>query len=149
MTTIVGIDPGQTGAVAAITHDGQLLWVEDMPDGLSGVAVGAWLAELLRHEATLAVVEQVGAMPGNGSVSMFKFGTSYGSILGALGALAVPTILVRPAVWKRRLGLTSDKNASRQRATERWPEMADLFRRVKDDGRAEAALIALYGKEAA
>jgi hypothetical protein len=30
---------------------------------------------------------------------------------------------------------------------QRFPEIADQFKRVKDDGRAEAALIALYGRE--
>ena len=37
------------------------------------------------------------------------------------------------------------KAASRGMATELFPHIADQFRRVKDDGRAEAALIARYG----
>ena len=29
---LLGIDPGKTGAIAAVTPTGALLWVEDMPD---------------------------------------------------------------------------------------------------------------------
>jgi crossover junction endodeoxyribonuclease RuvC len=41
--------------------------------------------------------------------------------------------------------LSADKNASRQRAIETWPEHVRTFARVRDDGRAEAALLALFG----
>jgi crossover junction endodeoxyribonuclease RuvC len=54
---------------------------------------------------------------------------------------------VTPAKWKKHFGLNRDKGVSRSKATERFPEYANLFSRVKDDGRAEAALIALYGAE--
>jgi crossover junction endodeoxyribonuclease RuvC len=37
------------------------------------------------------------------------------------------------------------KDAARGAAIARWPAKAALFARVKDDGRAEAALIALAG----
>lgn len=37
------------------------------------------------------------------------------------------------------------KDASRSEAIRRWPAQASLFARVKDDGRAEAALIAVGG----
>jgi hypothetical protein len=51
---------------------------------------------------------------------------------------------VSPAKWKKALGLSADKGASRRRAIELWPERAQWFARVKDDGRAEAALIAYW-----
>jgi crossover junction endodeoxyribonuclease RuvC len=43
--------------------------------------------------------------------------------------------------------LSSDKDTSRQLAMQRFPDYAEKFVRKKDDGRAEAALIALYGAE--
>jgi len=61
----------------------------------------------------------------------------------ALGA-GIPVRWVSASKWKRALGLSADKGASRRRATELWPAQSAMFARVKDDGRAEAALIAYY-----
>lgn len=143
---IVGIDPGKTGAIAALDNKGALLWVEDMTD-LTGLGIGSWLAERLDGELVrVCWVEQVHAMPKQGVTSVFTFGAGYGALLGALGALGIRTKLVTPNVWKRAARLSSDKTASRQRAAELWPADAHLFRRVKDDGRAEACLIAEHGR---
>jgi crossover junction endodeoxyribonuclease RuvC len=142
----IGVDPGQSGAIAAVTAReltgrGRLVWVEDMPDPLSG----ALIAELLDgEEVDTAVVEQVSAMPRQGVSSTFKFGKNYGIVLGALGALRIPIVHVTPAVWKRTMGVKADKDTARRMACDLWPASADLFARKKDDGRAEAALIALW-----
>ena len=67
-------------------------------------------------------------------------------VLGVLAALAIPCTLVTPGVWKRHHGLIGgDKSESRAKAIALWPGHADLFKRRKDDGRAEAALVAVYG----
>jgi crossover junction endodeoxyribonuclease RuvC len=90
------------------------------------------------------VVEQVASRPGQGVASMFRFGQSYGTILGVVGALEIPLRHVTPAAWKRALGLIGgDGEASRARAIETWPMHADLFDRKKDHNRASAALIGL------
>ena len=81
-------------------------------------------------------------MPKQGVASTWTFAEGYGVVLGVLGALQVPVRLVTPRTWKEAAGLGKDKNASRQRAVELWPHCSLLFARVKDDGRAEAALIA-------
>ena len=60
-------------------------------------------------------------------------------------ALGVAVTLVTPAKWKATLRVPADKSASRQRAAQLWPGLAGTFARVKDDGRAEAAMIGLYG----
>lgn len=141
---ILGVDPGRTGALAWVDVDGALVDVVDMPD-LTGSALGACLADLiLENRPTVAVVEKVGAMPRQGLSSTWRFAEGYGVHLGALGALGVPVVHVTPAQWKRAARLSSDKTASRQRAIELWPERSELFARVKDDGRAEAALIARH-----
>jgi crossover junction endodeoxyribonuclease RuvC len=51
--------------------------------------------------------------------------------------------------WKRAMQVPSDKGACRMRAMQTFPGHSDLFRRVKDDGRAEAALLGFYGATAA
>jgi crossover junction endodeoxyribonuclease RuvC len=142
---VIGIDPGISGAVAAVdAATGGLVWVEDMP-ALDKHVNAAALADLLEGEVIVAAaVEAVHAMPKQGVSSSFNFGRSYGVVLGVLAALNTPVVHLRPAQWKKALGLSADKSASRRMATDLWPAQAEQFKRVKDDGRAEAALIARH-----
>lgn len=91
-----------------------------------------------------AVVEEVGAMPGQGVTSMFNFGFSTGLITGVIASQYIPIHTVRPAIWKTLMGLGRDKDESRRRASQLFPQDAPLFSRKKDDGRAEAALLAVF-----
>jgi crossover junction endodeoxyribonuclease RuvC len=143
---ILGIDPGATGGLALLDPDGELTAVHDMPY-LDGSVSAPLVAAIIRDTdaITAAYVERAQAMPRQGIASTFKYGTGYGVLLGVLGALHIPTTTVRPTEWKRTAGLSADKGASRRRAIELWPAQAETFARVKDDGRAEAALIARHG----
>lgn len=76
---------------------------------------------------------------------MFRFGYAAGQIVGVIDALSIPVIWVSPSVWKRSFMLGKDKEFSRVKAIEAFPDMRALFARKKDHGRAEAALIALWG----
>jgi hypothetical protein len=71
---------------------------------------------------------------------------AYGELKACLFFAGVPTFEVDPSAWKKTMRLSTDKNASRALASQYFPDSADQWARVKDDGRAEAALIALYGK---
>lgn len=156
MRLTIGIDPGASGAVAFL-RDGELSAAFDMPTvprRTGGEQVEpALLAQLIRAARGLdpgahvvAVVEQVGAMPGQGVSSMFRFGDAFGVVRGVLGALGIPLVLAPPAQWKKALQLAgAEKDLARTRAIETWPVHAELFRRKKDVGRADAALIALWG----
>jgi crossover junction endodeoxyribonuclease RuvC len=89
-------------------------------------------------------VEKVGAMPGQGVVSMWNFGRSAGIIEGVVAALRMSSTYVTPQTWTKAVGRAAGKDASRMRAMELFPTRADLFKRAKDDGRADAALIAYW-----
>jgi crossover junction endodeoxyribonuclease RuvC len=153
--TILGVDIGSAGALALLTEAGELLDVADMPilrDGPSKrpAVNGPLLAELVgRWRADRAFVEYVGARPGEGAVGAFAFGRSRGICEGVLAALGIPATHIAPAAWKRTIGIAPGrdgaKDAARSEAIRRWPAKAALFARVKDDGRAEAALIAIAG----
>jgi crossover junction endodeoxyribonuclease RuvC len=155
MSVILGIDIGACGAIAMLTPEGELLEIFDMPvlnDGPSGrrAVNPPLLAEIVfKSHASKAYVELVGARPGEGAVGAFAFGRSRGVVEGVLGACAVPAAHIAPASWKRAVGLPAGcqgaKDAARSEAIRRWPAKAALFARVKDDGRAEAALIAVAG----
>jgi crossover junction endodeoxyribonuclease RuvC len=147
---VLAFDPGIHGAAAVVHVKGTLEAAFDLPligDVTRRRINAAGLADLVREHGpyAFALVEQVSARPGQGVSSMFRFGQSYGTVLGVLGALAIPVRHVSPATWKRTLGLNSDGEASRTRAIETWPTNADLFARKKDHNKAEAALLALYG----
>ncbi len=148
---IVGIDPGMSGAIAWLSDAGHLIETRDMPTGkINGKSemIPAALADMLRQRnATHAFVERVASRPGAGVASSFNFGRGYGQIEGVLAALGVPVTLVTPAKWKAGLRLPADKSAARLRAAQLWPGLAGTFARVKDDGRAEAALLGLYGAQ--
>ena len=76
---------------------------------------------------------------------MFGFGRSLGVVEGVLAALGIPVTYVAPATWTKAMGKAQGKDASRRRAMELFPEHQQLFKRVMDDGRAEASLIAVWG----
>lgn len=144
-TCILGIDPGASGAIAFYFPDRpDVITVEDVPtvDGqLDPITLARRIAQM---SPTMAVVERAAARPGQGVVSMFKFGCAYGMALGVLGSRQIPIHLVTPATWKRAFHLSKDKEESRALALRLWPS-SDAFGRKKDHGRAEAALIARYG----
>ncbi len=155
MTLVIGIDIGATGAIALVDESGELIDVADMPvlnDGPTARrAVNAPLlaAIVTRWGASRAFVEFVGARPGEGVVGAFAFGRSRGVVEGVLAACAVPATHIAPAAWKRAVGVPPGqegaKGRARSEAIRRWPAKATLFARVRDDGRAEAALIAVAG----
>ena len=153
----VGIDVGISGAIAFLNDDLSLVGVFDMPvmvlsakkQQVNATELGKlfrfWLYDVPVENVT-AYVEQVHSMPGQGVSAMFNFGTGYGVIQGVLGALQIPMVLVSPAVWKRRAGLTGKpKDASRTLAQQLYP--AAPLGRKKDVGRADSILIARFGSK--
>lgn len=152
---IFGIDPGFSGAVAEFWPMAGKLFIHDMPvaPGQKGKQELAMrpLFDLLDvgegvNTATVWL-EKVGARHGQGVSSMFRFGQQLGALEMAAAAWGHELRWVTPGAWKKHFGLTADKGAARKLAMQRFPSNATEFARVKDDGRAEAALIALYGWE--
>jgi crossover junction endodeoxyribonuclease RuvC len=156
---ILGIDPGLSGGWSLIGGDGKLLSCGSFPTHTvkkSGKAStqldGVALALLLRPLApTHAFVEVVSSRPRQ--AGQFQFGINCGLVHGILHAHGIQFELVAPASWKAAFGIKraedetkrDKKNEARQMAIDLYPSHADKFSRVKDDGVAEATLIALYG----
>lgn len=155
MNTVLGVDIGVSGAIALVREDGDLIDVWEMPclrDGPKNRRTinAPLLAELVYHShAARAFVEAVGPRPAEGPVGAFAFGDSKGVVRGVLAAAGIPTIFIQPAQWKRAVnippGKAGAKDAARSQAIGRWPKKADCFKFIKDDGKAEAALIAVAG----
>lgn len=152
---IIGIDPGNNGAIAVV-EAGALMGVWDMPvirEKRRTVLKGPSLLKVFQEieiwsNLILPVVylEKVGAMPNQGVTSMFNFGRSVGLLEGVCASFQLRVVEAPPTQWKAQMGLTGrNKDASRTRAIECFPEKAELFHLKKHEGRAEAALIALWG----
>ena len=147
----LGIDPGLTGALALLDRDGHAELIADLPiirdkslAWVSGGELQSLLLNALQGRKCRAIVERVSAMPRQGVASSFAFGVGFGSILGVLQTLQLPLELVTPSVWKRALGLSSEKRVSLDKARLLFPA-ADL-RLAKHDGRAEALLLAHWAQ---
>jgi len=138
---VLGIDPGRTGALALLKN-GELEGVVDMPDttaALQGVLIDMPVV-------AFAYVEKPFLGPKMGGKAIAGSFQKYGALLASLQWRDIPLREIRPAEWKAKLGLIGkDKSASREMASQMFPGHAELFRRVKDDGRAEACLIGAYG----
>jgi crossover junction endodeoxyribonuclease RuvC len=153
---IMGVDPGASGALVILDTDDRSIVVIDMPAtkvkrGPRTVnqvdAVALSLALQPYAGACTAAVEKVHSMPGQGVASTFSFGRAAGVLEGVLAALDIPFTLIPPQTWTKAMRLFGGKDGSRARAQELFPDQAHLFARKKDDGRADAALIACYAAE--
>ena len=145
--TVLGIDPGISGAFAITDND--VISIMDMPvkqiagkKHVDGEAISRWLADHKMY-IDVAVIEDVSSMPGDGVASAFKFGMRTGTVIGLLEAYNIKYIRVKPAVWKAGLGIGRAKGESLDLARRVFPH-TEYFTRQKDDGRAEAALMAHY-----
>lgn len=151
---ILGIDPGLSGAFAIVGEDG--VTVSDMPTftikrgkqrrslDLDALVRSLQLSTVWGID--LAVIEEVHAMPAQGVVTTGQLMEAYGAVKGIVAALGIPRVLVPPAVWKQALRVSADKDSSRERASQLAPAHAHLWPAKKDHGRAEAFLLAIYGK---
>ena len=141
---ICGIDPGAKGAIALL--DGTFAEIHDMPmlgKEVNGTEVANIFVEFKPDHIFL---EQVNSF-GMGRTSAYNFGQGVGVLKGVFQSLLIPYTLVPPQRWQKHFGKSKDKDHSRLLATRLYPDLASQFVRVKDDGRAEALLIARYGSE--
>lgn len=143
----MGVDPGFSGGLALYsTLRGALVDVWPMPTMTvrEKKRVNAAVLSSLISDAMpdYVLIEQVGAMPGQGVTSMFSFGRGVGTVEGVCGALRVPIKYITPQTWRGKVGLRGDKTGARALATQLFPAHAKRFELVKSDGLAEAALIA-------
>ena len=153
---IIGIDPGISGAISFF-EDGKILDVIDMPSMAEGKknkrqVNGAQIyneikkrIKIVKKGKVCVVIEQVSAMPGQGVTSMFNFGQSFGVIKGICAAMQLPIYLVRPAKWKKYFNLLkTEKEASRTKAIEIFPQISHMLSKKKDSNKADAILISSF-----
>lgn len=155
---IIAVDPGLTGALCRIDHDGKLFALEDMPVMLRGTAtkiknqvncsaladmLRSWIAGRDKNEI-MVYIERVAAMPGQGVSSMFSLGHTSGAIEGVVSALGLAHKLIPAATWKKAMKVGKDKDQGRAVAQRLFPS-AELHLK-KHHNRGESLLLAVYGQ---
>ena len=151
---IIGIDPGLSGGIA-ILDDLKIFDIYDMPIMSEGKKNknqlnSAQLVNIIKKNIissgdTFLIVEQVSAMPGQGVTSMFNFGQTFGAIKGISATLKLPIYFVRPSKWKKHFDLiNSSKDASRTKAIEIYPSLAEKLSKKKDVNKSDAILIGRF-----
>lgn len=147
MKTILGVDIGMSGALAF--YDGTELLIWDMPvfefKGGREVDIHRVCQIIKDQKPDCAYVEDI-IMPFNsGRKPMMSLSECTGYFKGVLASLEIPFNMVKPNTWKKSIGCPKDKNEARLFASRLLPLHKDNWHLKKHDGRAEAALIALYG----
>ena len=129
--------------------------IEDMPTykvTISGkqrsrILTSALHGILTTYNVQHAFIEKVHALPNNGATQAFSFGFGCGVIEGVVTACGIPHTYVAPQQWKKEMRCPKDKDAARMRASQLFPDHSDAWKLKKHDGRAVAALIALWGRD--
>lgn len=163
---IIGIDPGIGGAACAFfraDHEGPefIADVIDMPameDGerrqIDDLRLANWVRKMCPVRAFIENVQPMPSIPDKktgkrrtmGAATSFRFGMVAGQIRATVRCCGVPLTLIHPRTWKRYFSLEGpNKEQSRHLALQLHPEAAHWLQRKKDDGRAEAILLARYG----
>ncbi|KAL7084646.1 hypothetical protein ACP275_14G234600 [Erythranthe tilingii] len=156
---VIGVDPDLSGALAVLKPDTSAQ-VFDSPH--LKVLVGKGLRkrldvksiiQLLRNIdapiGTTAYIEQSIPYPQDGKQGWWSGGFGYGLWIGILVTSGYSVIPVPSLLWKNEFKLAgnrSTKDDSRELASALFPSTSSLLKRKKDHGRAEALLIAAYGK---
>jgi len=143
---IAGVDPGFKGAIAFIEE--RNIKVFDLPiingqkKSLNLIALKNLIIE---ENPEYLFVEQPQGRPGQGLSSTSRFFYWAGAIVGLCIGLDRRVVLITPQSWKKEFGLIGkEKRESIYKASLLFPEVE--FKRT-DDGKADALLIAFYGKK--
>ena len=156
MKYLLGVDPGISGAFCLYAPN-EALVIFDMPaltitrNGKERRQIDLYaLARWIDNHAKLikkAYIENPQGMPQMASNATYRLGLNVGIAQMAVASAFIAMDLIAPATWKKAMGLTNgNKDASRLKASQINPSCSNMFSRVRDDGRAEAFLLAKYGE---
>ncbi|XP_040994757.1 Holliday junction resolvase MOC1, chloroplastic-like [Juglans microcarpa x Juglans regia] len=159
---VLGIDPDSHGALALLrtAESGSSAQVFDSPHlqvlvgkrvrrRLDAKSIVQLLCSLDAPIGTTAYIEQSIPYPQDGKQGWWSGGFGYGLWIGILVASGFSVVPVPSILWKNQFELfggRSTKDDSRTVASTLFPSLGPLLKRKKDHGRAEALLIAAYGK---
>ena len=157
----LGVDNGLDGGLVLLDDSGirdmHVMPTLDNPNGkgrlVDEAKLSEWFNEWAEFTETTIVIEKAQAMPGQGVVSMFSIGLSYGTIRGVAAALGFRRHFVHPKTWQKvmfaDIAKQDTKAASVLVAQRLWPGQdwrATPNCKKPHDGLTDAALIAEWGR---
>jgi crossover junction endodeoxyribonuclease RuvC len=152
VAVILGVDCGLSGALTFLNTSGGAT-IRDMPTfeikrgkGKRHDLDGHALYQIIKTaQPDHAFVERPQARPKQSSYATGIFFQTYGEVRGILIACSIPFTIVEPHAWKKNLAVPAEKDGARARASQLMPTLATQWPLKKHHGRAEAALLSLYG----
>lgn len=153
----IGIDPGKSGAIAALKHDGSILLLENCPvikitktKEMSDPREMNNLFWEFIHKLdgnVIIIIEKGRSMPKQGVASTFKFGRNVGQWEGIIYGTKFPIEERSAKTWQKVMLEDMDRSdtklASVAKANMLWP---GLNLKKTHHGKSDALLIAEYGR---
>ncbi|TQE06225.1 hypothetical protein C1H46_008165 [Malus baccata] len=162
---VIGVDPDVSGALALLKADdddpaSSSARVYDSPHlkvlvgkrvrrRLDAKSIVQLLGSFDAPPGTVAYVEQSTPFPQDGKQGWWSGGFGYGLWIGILVAMGFSVVPVSSVSWKSKFEISGSmytKDDSRRVASALFPSLKSMLERKKDHGRADALLIAAYGK---
>ena len=153
MKTIIGIDPGASGAISFTNTEEEKVYYHKCHEQISGRRLTVSMAlNAYENKKAVAYIEKVHAMPHDGRSSLFKFGVNYGAWLGILNSIQGIEKIVEVSPqkwmnwWQEHLGLSLPKDKKERKNV--LKDIASVF--IKPEKAtlwsADSILIAMYGR---
>ncbi|EFJ31854.1 hypothetical protein SELMODRAFT_67545, partial [Selaginella moellendorffii] len=156
---VIGIDPDFKGALAVLRLEDDRFIPEVFDVPTLKVAIGGTMRLRPDAKAIVNLLKTINAPHGSvayvenslphstdGKQSWWSSGFGFGMWTGTLLASGISVVPVSPRAWKTAMGLSSSKDESRLVASSCFPSIASQLTRKKDHGRAEALLLAAFGR---
>lgn len=152
-TFIVGIDPGKSGGIVALTN-GKITDLTKMPQTPIDLVNHFYFLGFPNQPIgvkSYVIIENVHSMPSDSSKGAFTFGRNVGQIEGVLASFGIEAIKVEPKKWQLFFDLHREKGEAkyaykgrlRDRALEDCP-ISSPFRKKLRRETADAYLIARW-----
>lgn len=152
MKAFIGVDPGESGAIAVLTPNSRATPITFAFRGQNAHEIVRFLKQV--DPDCYCCLEEVSARGSAAGVqsakSMFTFGLWYGRAEMALAAIGIANSKVAPHRWQNRFSLTRKRaNETKVQKKNRHKSVAqDMFPQIKvTHATADALLIAVYCKE--
>lgn len=152
---VIGIDPGHSGGLVAV-NENSIVDLIDMPNRkvkymnktrqeVDGLELYNWFTKIKEASNDILVcIEEIHARPHQNCASVFTFGRGVGSYESILHAVQLDNkVYVPPQTWQAYHKKNGGKDVSVSLAQVLAGDQSNL---ITNDGRAEAYLIALYGR---
>lgn len=151
---ICGIDPGVQPTLAFLFSDNAVEFAEETcvqvkrGRSVKREAEARLIAQAIRGwNPDLVIIEKVTPRPGEGISGSGSFMRARGVLEGVCAGLGLTYHLIEPSTWTRQMHVKKGDDGGRARALELMPHLAEELKRKKDHNRADALLLALWGKQ--